>query len=228
MLLHVLFVVFSAVSCNASESPKFNLKFGCLFTKVESVQIANWPTHHITQYKLNVWCFQIMKVTVGNFEQCQTPLACLVGGVTIAVTRPEQGQGDNGMGTVMIITSVDTRNMMTGSHQSSATIQEHSRHRRHPHHILWLEPDYLQLTSKYKLKCSNCTSKLLVPAEDTYLVVMFLATHCLINSLSRYLGFMLDCCILCRHSLILGGLLLLLVLVSGYCWFRPTLHSDTE
>ena len=63
-----------------------------------------------------------MKVTVGNFEQCQTPLACLVGGVTIAVTRPEQGQGDNGMGTVMIITSVDTRNMMTGSHQSSATI----------------------------------------------------------------------------------------------------------
>ena len=101
------------------------------------------------------------------------------------------------------------------------------RHRRHPHHILWLEPDYLQLTSKYKLKCSNCTSKLLVPAH-TYLVVMFLATHCLINSLSRYLGFMLDCCcILCRHSVILGGLLLLL-LVSGYRWFRATLHSARQ
>ena len=60
------------------------------------------------------------------------------------------------------------------------------------------------------------------------MVVMFLATHCLINSLSRYLGFMLDCCcILCRHSVILGGLLLLL-LVSGYRWFRATLHSARQ
>ena len=144
--------------------------------------------------------------------------------MTIAVTRPEQGQGDNGMGTVMIITSVDTRNMMTGSHQSSATIQEHSRHRRHPHHILWLEPDYLQLTSKYKLKWSNCTSKLLVPAH-TYLVVMFLATHCLINSLSRYLGFMLLHSVQTFRDI---GWPALLLLVSGYRWFRATLHSARQ
>ena len=50
--------------------------------------VSTCPWNH----KSEVCAFQKMKVTMDNFERCQTPVACLVGGVTIAVTRPEQWQ----------------------------------------------------------------------------------------------------------------------------------------
>ena len=48
-------------------------------------------------------------------------------------------------------------------------------------------PDYLQLTSKYKLKCTKCTSKLLVPAH-TYLDVMFHIVWSILSVFGLYAG----------------------------------------
>ena len=146
---------------NGLDACSLNAKVGKL--------VSTCPWNH----KSEVSAFQNMKVTVDNFEQCQTPVACLVGGVTIAVTRPEQWQGGQWHGNCDDYyecghEKYDDRVAPVKCHHSGAQPSQAS-------------PGSYFMTGalitcswhrKYKLKCTNCTSKLLVPAH-TYLDVMF-------------------------------------------------------